>query len=145
MRNTLIFEMSFSVPYIENFHGPVDKAEEYFLHGINGRQMWNNGFNNIFCSSNVFIFHSSSRAGQFYAALPSARLACKSMSIKATECSYVTGSFHINSAATKISAFSTARKTLQLQCMSRACSPGLLQADAHYDNTFTSSDFTLYW
>lgn len=83
------------MPYIEKFHGPVNKVEEYILHGTNGEQMWNNGFNNIFCSSNVFIFHSSSGGGQFYAALPSARSACKSMSIKATECSYVTGSsFH---------------------------------------------------
>lgn len=88
-------KMSLSMPYIEKFHGPVNKVEEYILHGTNGKQMWNNGFNNIFCSSNVFIFHSSSGGGQFYAALPSARSACKSMSIKATECSYVTGSsFH---------------------------------------------------
>ena len=53
-----------------NFHGPVNKKEAHFLHGINGTQMWDNGFKNIFSSSNVFIFHSSSCSGQFLYSSP---------------------------------------------------------------------------
>lgn len=77
-----------------NLHGPVNRIEEYFLHDFNGRQMWSNGFIKIFSSNNVFIFHSSSDGWQFYAALASTCVACKSMSIKATVFSATTSSFH---------------------------------------------------
>ena len=129
-------------------YGPVNKVEEHFLHGINGTQIWNNGFNNTFCSSNVFIFHSSSSGGQFYAALPSTRSACKSMSIRLDLSVHVLlDPFSINAASAQTLASLTdcRSKTAPLQCTVSVHSRRLLQADAHYGDTLTSSDFTIHW
>lgn len=51
----------------------------------------------------------------------------------------------INSASAQISASSTGPlKTVQLQCMVSIHSRRLLQADVHYGDTLTSSDFTMH-
>lgn len=73
--HTLILEIAITDSVYRNFNELVNKMEEYCLQGFNGKQMWNNGSSNIFCSSNVFIFHSSSSGGQFYAALASTHVA----------------------------------------------------------------------